>query len=215
MSAPETEIRDRLNSLPSVCGPVVNHARRYLRYSPSVASDGTLNIGYTPWVAPEAYAFHLFAPAQREWLGGFSVTSGHDFPNTYSEFLLAMNGCFAYGLSLYGLPASLQAQPRLLDRSKIQPLDLDAANRNWRKGFPVSETEFHFAVEGGLTLRMSDISGMALEFAVFANRVRQKANGNCSRNSLLKNCQRLSVLSSIMFPKSSGNSATLQPPIRT
>jgi len=144
MSEQETEIRDRLNSLPSVCGPVVGHALRYLRYSPSVASDGTLNIGYTPWVAPEAYGFHLFAPAKREWLLGFSRRSGRDIPDVYDEFLLSMNGCFAYGLSLYGLPASLQAHPPLLNRSKIQPLDLGAANLTWRKGFPVSETEFHF-----------------------------------------------------------------------
>jgi hypothetical protein len=57
---------------------------------------------------------------------------------------MVVNGCSAYGLSLFGLPASLPRDPRLLDRREGQPLDLAEANSSWTREYEGAGDEFHF-----------------------------------------------------------------------
>src|SRR5688572_28743059 len=56
-----------------------------------------------------------------------------------------MNGCFAYALALYGLPPSMQAERRLMNRMALQPLELGQADRFWKFEFAGADASmFHF-----------------------------------------------------------------------
>ena len=140
----QQQIAERLRLLPAACAPIVEHAARYTRYCSSIATGETLQIGHAPWVAPEAYAFRLFPVAKKAWFQRFREDTGRPIPSGYRDFLLGANGCSAYGLSLYGLPPSLQRDPPVLDRARPQPLDLGAANRHWAREYQGSGGAFHF-----------------------------------------------------------------------
>jgi hypothetical protein len=45
-------------------------------------------------------------------------------PETYKHVLLRLNGATLFRMNLFGLPASMCADPPMLDRSARQPLDL-------------------------------------------------------------------------------------------
>jgi hypothetical protein len=144
MNPVQQRILERLQEMPPECAALAGHAGRYARFCSSIAIDDTLQIGHTPWRAPEAYTFSLFVPAKKTWFQRFRSRTGRQIPQEYRNFLLGMNGCWAYGLALFGLPPSLQRDPPLMDRSRVQPLDLDAANRYWAREFKAPDDEFHF-----------------------------------------------------------------------
>ncbi len=110
--------------------------------------DGTLQVGPMPWVGPEAFTVVLYAPPDPRWLADFAERTGRTIPDPYRAVLATLNGCFAYGLALYGFPPSLHHRPPRPDRNLLQPLDLDAANRYWAQRYRAAPGDFHF---GGRT----------------------------------------------------------------
>lgn len=140
----QQQIIDRLAALPAGLNALREHAVRFTRYCSSISIDETLQIAHQPWVAPEAYAIRLFAPAKKAWLSRFSERIGQPIPKPYQEFLLSVNGCSIHDIDLFGLPPSMQGRTPVLDRSRAQPLDLGSANLQWKGGYAVDPGEFHF-----------------------------------------------------------------------
>ncbi len=98
-------------------------------------ADDALQIAPTPWVGTEAFAVVVFPPADPKWIAGFAERSAMAIPMAYAEILRATNGCFAFDLSLYGLPPGMQGVTPLLDRASLQPFDLERANRSWAREY--------------------------------------------------------------------------------
>ena len=144
MNPVQERILERLAGLPSELAVLKEFATRHARFCSSIALDDTLQIAHQPWVAPEGYAIRLFAPAKKAWFAKFKDRTGRPIPAGYRAFLAAVNGCAAHGLSLYGLPPSLQGATPTLDRTRPQPLDLDAANLRWIREYAVDGEPFYF-----------------------------------------------------------------------
>ena len=144
MNPVQERILDRLAALPSELSVLKEFATRHARFCSSIALDDSLQIAHQPWVAPEGYAIRLFAPAKKAWFAKFKQRTGRPIPAGYRAFLAAVNGCTAHGLSLYGLPPSMQGPTPTLDRTRLQPLDLDAANLRWMREYAVDGGAFHF-----------------------------------------------------------------------
>jgi hypothetical protein len=98
-------------------------------------SDGAIQIAPTPWIGTEAFALVLFPPAESAWIDAFGERTGSTIPASYAEILRTTDGCFAFGLALYGLPPAMQGDRPRLNRATLQPLDLGLANRSWIREF--------------------------------------------------------------------------------
>lgn len=136
-------LEERLRRLPFDLRPLAAAVGRHYARGASIKPDGTVQVAPMPWVGPEAFAFVLYPPAEPAWLAAFARAFGRPIPDAYAAVLAAMNGCFAFGLALYGLPPSLQERPPRVDRGALEPLPLEAANRHWAREFPGAGAEFH------------------------------------------------------------------------
>ena len=140
-------LSERLAQLPADLQPLADSAWRLRIRGANLRADGTVQVGPMPWVSGEAFAFVVYPPAEPGWIAA-ARARGMALPDAYAAVLAALNGCFAFGLALYGFAPSLQRSPRRADRHTLEPLDLDAANRYWAHEYRGSEGEFHF---GGST----------------------------------------------------------------
>ena len=131
----QQRIRAWIDSVPAELASLAEHVERYGRFCSSVDHAGTLQVGHQPWLASERYAIRIFAPARKAWFARFKERLGYPIPTWYRNFLLLANGCFVHGLTLYGLPPSLQSSTPLLSRSSVQPLDLAQANSGWKRQY--------------------------------------------------------------------------------
>lgn len=134
-------ITERLQSLPDVFHPLREHAERYLSSGAVIHETGVVSIGRDPKVAPEYFLFRLYQPAPTEWL---VRRRSYQVPLEYLRFLASANGCFAYGMSLYGFAPSMESGTPHLSRTVLQCLDLTLANDVWRREFRLPQPLFHF-----------------------------------------------------------------------
>ncbi len=141
-------LEERLRGLPAELRPLAGAVWQHHARGASRRPDGTVQVAPMPWVGPDAYAYVLYPPAKPAWVTAFGRRSGQAIPESYAPVLSALNGCFAFGLALYGLPPSLYEPPSLLDRPALEPLDLEAANQYWAHEYRGADREFHF---GGCT----------------------------------------------------------------
>lgn len=144
MNAAEERIRERLAGVPSEFAPLADAAERYLRYCSAVDTDGTAMIGHMPWKAPFAYAFRLYPSTDKRWFAKYAKLNRLDVPSRLRPLLGAMNGCFAFGFSLYGMPLSMVEDAPSFDRSRLQCQDLSQANTYWKHDFQAGPQAFHF-----------------------------------------------------------------------
>src|SRR5687768_11623790 len=107
MNPIQQAILTRLDALPPDLKALRESAARWARYCSSIATDDTLQLGHQPWIAPEAYAVRLFTPAKKAWIAAFKERTGRAIPPGYRDALLAVNGCFVFGFSMYGLAPSM------------------------------------------------------------------------------------------------------------
>ncbi len=152
-------VADRLGRLPLQLLPLEKAVRRHYARGASVQPDGTVQVAPMPWVGPEAFALVLYPPAQPAWMATFAERNGGAVPEGYAPVLAAVNGCFAFGLALFGLPPSLHGHAPLPGRHPLEPLDLEAANRYWSREYLHSAGEFHF---GGCTWTATENVGYFL-----------------------------------------------------
>jgi hypothetical protein len=147
------KIKEYVDSLPPELSALRDLALRYLPYCSSIDTDGKIQIAHRPWVAPLNYSITLFPPAKKTWIKKFK---GWHIPDSYRDLLLATNALFAFGLSLYGLTPSLQGNPPLLDRSRLQCLDIGLANQDWIFEYEVDRALLYF---GGKEYSFTENSG--------------------------------------------------------
>ena len=114
----QEQIFERLRLLPPACVTIAEYAAKYARYCASISTDDTLQIAHTPWVAPEAYAIRLFAPAKKSWFQRFRKQIGFPIPAAYRDLLLGANGCRLFGWN------SMDCHPRFreMKHSSIDPV---------------------------------------------------------------------------------------------
>jgi hypothetical protein len=139
---------ERLWKLPPDLKPLAEAAWQHRARGANLRPDGTVQVVPMPWVGSDAFAFVLYPPAERAWIASFGSRLGRPAPESYAAVLAALNGCFAFGLALYGLAPSLQIRPPRVERRTLEPLDLEAANQYWARDYRDAENEFHF---GGRT----------------------------------------------------------------
>ena len=133
-----------LQSLNPCLSALREHASKWMDETCKIDVSGALCIRHTPNIAPQAFLFRLFPQANRSWL---SASRNASIPNSYRAVLGIMNGCFAYGqnFTLYGLAPSMQELVPQIDRQILQPLDIGLANRSWKAGYRLYDSElFHF-----------------------------------------------------------------------
>jgi hypothetical protein len=150
---------ERLWKLPPDLKPLADAAWQHRARGANLRPDGTVQVAPMPWVGSDAFAFVLYPPAERAWIAGLDSRLDRPAPAIYTAVLAALNGCFAFGLALYGLPPSIQVRPPRLERRVLEPLDLDAANHYWARDYHGAEGEFHF---GGSTWTETENAGYFL-----------------------------------------------------
>lgn len=147
---------ERLDQLPHDLQPLAAAVWQHRSRGTNLRPDGTVQVGPTPWVGPEAFAFVLYPGAEQAWLAAFGRRTGRAIPEAYVAVLTALNGCFAFDLALYGLPPSLQEPAPPLTRGTLEPLDLETANRYWAQEYRGAGDEFCC---GGCTLTATENVG--------------------------------------------------------
>lgn len=131
----------RLSNIPEIFRPLRDHAERYLHFGATLDEAAVISIGPNPKVAPLYFVFRIFPPAVPDWLIRHRT---YEVPIEYLRFLACTNGCFAYGLSLFGFTPSMQSDPPLLHRTILQCHDLTTANETWRREYQRSTGCLHF-----------------------------------------------------------------------
>src|SRR5262245_27679650 len=135
-------IENRVATHPLELKPLADVVRRHYARGASVRPDGTVQIAQAPWMGPEAFALILYPAADAAWVSAYGQRLGRPVPEAYARVLASVNGCFVFGLALYGLPPSLQDRPPRRDHS-LEPLDLAAANRYCAREYRGAGEECH------------------------------------------------------------------------
>ena len=143
MNSAKVAIRNRLATLPEPLAPLVSVAERYLCYCSVFDLDGTALVGHMPWIAPERYAVCVYPPARTSWFAKYAKLHGGRILPSYRTILGRLNGCEAFGLSLYGMPPSMLENPPRMSRSVRQCLDIGTANKHWARPFGCGPEMFH------------------------------------------------------------------------
>lgn len=134
-------VNEFLKRIPDAFSPLREHAEKYVRFGADIDESSTVCVGRNPKIAPQYFVFQFFSSALPAWL---AKRRAYEVPIDYLRFLATMNGCFAYGMSLYGFTPSLEATPGLLDRGVLQCHDLTTANETWIIEYNVPEPAFLF-----------------------------------------------------------------------
>lgn len=144
MGTSETEIlASKINAYPDEYLPIKSQAQKYLPNNSSLENDGTMKILHRPWIAPLNWGLMLYKGADDKWLEDFENSTEKKIPSVYKKFLLTINGCFIYDLSLFGLTPSIYLKGTF-DRTQLQCQDLISANDSWVQEYAVEQDHFHF-----------------------------------------------------------------------
>jgi hypothetical protein len=138
-----SKIKERLTKFDKDYKPIIQQGLKYISNNSNIDEFNTLNILHRPWVASENWGIKLYDSAKLSWIEDFARKTGKVIPDFYVSFLLNLNGCFIYDLSLFGLPPSLYGNG-VLNRSILQCHDLTAANNSWIVEYRIDEKAFYF-----------------------------------------------------------------------
>ena len=92
-------IESRLRSLGTQLSPLTECAGRFLQFG-AYCQNSTVAIAPMPWAGPRAHAIWIYEPLLR-----VAKPDDLECPPWYADVLAQMNGCNAFGLALYGVPA--------------------------------------------------------------------------------------------------------------
>ena len=137
-------IASRLRALPPGWSAVRSAALRYAGVADNVDSEGVIKIGHRPTVAPEAYAVRIYPPAPGTVYAKYENLHSVAIPEFIRSILHVANGLWIDELTIYGIPASMLKDPPMLDRTRLQCLDIATANTAWRAAFEAGPELFHF-----------------------------------------------------------------------
>jgi len=136
-------ILKKIDSYSDLYLPLKQQAYKYINNNSNISKNKTLNIFHRPWVAPLNWGIKFFEKAKLNWFEIFQEKTNKKIPNFYKEFLMEINGCFIYDLSLYGLTPSIYTKG-LLDRSQSQCHDIGSANSTWIHSYEIEQDCFYF-----------------------------------------------------------------------
>jgi len=105
MATQDEAVFRKIESLPDCYSALKEHLSKYVSTDCLFEEDGSLQMGRNIKVAPEYFMFRLYPPAQSNWL---TKKRAFEVPLDYLKFLSYVNGCFAYSMSLYGFPPSME-----------------------------------------------------------------------------------------------------------
>ena len=148
-------LQSAIQALPDEYQPIRQKALKYINNNSQIGNHDTLKIFHRPWVAPLNWALTLFPGAPQDWLEEYRNRTGQAIPDFYHQFLSAINGCFVFDISLYGIPASMHEQ-NMLNRRVLQCHDLGMANQDWISEYKKISGHFHF---GGRSYSYSENIG--------------------------------------------------------
>ena len=140
----QTRIGNRVGLFPRELAPLKDACHRYLRFCCAVDTDDTVMIAHRPWVAPLNYLITLYPGAKPSWFGKYRQLHGITIPPVLRSLLSVTNGCFVFGLSLFGMPPSMRKNPPMLDRTRLQCLDIASANQHWKQQYATHSQHFYF-----------------------------------------------------------------------
>lgn len=144
MNPVQQRIADHIASLPAEIAPLKDACLRYVGYCSAIDTDDTMMIAHRPWEAPLNYFIRLYPGAKRSWFSRYRKLHGITIPNLLHPLLTGTNGCFVFGISLFGMtPSMLQKVPGL-NRSILQAHDLSIANHDWKSEYAGRSSHFHF-----------------------------------------------------------------------
>ena len=143
------ELQKIIDSYPDEYVAIKRQARKYIKNGSDVDKSGRLNILHRPWVAPLNWGLMIYEGVDMKWIDEAEKNIGKTIPDFYKRFLININGCFMYDISLFGLVQSLS-------RSFLQCHSLTTANKDWIKGFDIDQNFFHF---GGGTYSNDENTG--------------------------------------------------------
>ena len=109
-----------------------------------VAIEYGIQVGRRAGLNNKTFSICLFDPLPESSFAKYETIHDMVIPDPYRKVLNQINGAWMYRLVLFGLPPSMIAEPPLLDRSVVQPMDLATAHRDWRAKYEAEEDEFHF-----------------------------------------------------------------------
>jgi hypothetical protein len=153
------EVTDFLNRLQPKWEPLKQQAIKYFDIDSKLHEDGALRVFRRIWVAPQNFGIILFPPVDINWFFKFQEKTNIIIPQFYQNILLEMNGCYVYDFKLFGLPKSLYTLGQL-DRTKLQQLDLGAANTFWKNEYKTDKGLFMI---GGRDYSFHEIVGYFID----------------------------------------------------
>ena len=100
-----------------------------------VSQNVATNLGAVNWHADSGVAA-IYEPASEEMLAWAEGKLGRELPLEMRVLLAETNGFFLKKVTLYGIPPSL-FKAGVLNRGRLQPLDIITANKFWRIKYQV------------------------------------------------------------------------------
>ena len=127
-------ISERLAGLPAELRPIRDSAQRYLDHRCAMrGNEGDyVEIAHSPWIGALGFAFRIYPGTNADVISRYQQLHGIVIPSVWQPVLLAANGLEAFGLTLFGMPASMLNDPPLLNRATFQCLDIGLANSQWK-----------------------------------------------------------------------------------
>lgn len=138
-----------IDSYPDEYIAIKKQARKYILNGSNIDKNGRINILHSPWIAPLNWGLMLYKGADKNWINEAELTTQKIIPDFYKKFLLTINGCFLYDISMFGLIHSMT-------RTFLQCHNLTTANISWIKEFDVDQSFFYF---GGGTYSFEENAG--------------------------------------------------------
>lgn len=126
-----------IDAYPEEYFAIKKQAKKYIQNSSNVDDSERVNILHRPWVASLNWGLMIYKGADAKWINEAETAIAKAIPDFYKRFLININGCFLYDISLFGLIHSLT-------RSFLQCHSLTTANNDWIKEFDVDQSLFYF-----------------------------------------------------------------------
>jgi hypothetical protein len=120
-------IKERLDAMPDCFDWLKQLALRYLGKGCRL-QEGCIRLGRFRKYDHDHFHITIFPPAEPDWL---VERRSFEVPLDYLKLLSHMNGLRLFEMRLFGFTPSMQGSFPRLDRSRLQCLDLTAANETW------------------------------------------------------------------------------------
>lgn len=143
MNIIKEKINGLINKFDNELASIKDCGEKYLQYCSIIDTDNSIKIGHNPVVAPNNYIVVLYEGVKKSWINKFKANTKIRIPKAYEKVLLNLNGCFVFGMVLYGLTPSLY-NAKVFDMSMLQCLSLDRANTQWIREYGIGTDCFHF-----------------------------------------------------------------------